>query len=165
LLESPIFVHLRLQLLDVEATYHTPLLKSVYGILMCLPQGDAFRLLNERLATVCNLRDSLGVSHSTADSEEVAPIISKQGLDMEKLLVRFDDVSGQHSAAINKMQKIAVDAEQAAIRPQTSNDTTVGSPSEGAQVLARRRMQSPRQQQEGVVASTNSRNINEQPRL
>ena len=37
LLESPIFLHLRLQLLDVEAPYHVALLKSCYGILMLLP--------------------------------------------------------------------------------------------------------------------------------
>lgn len=60
LLESPVFVHLRLQLLDVGSTYHGPLLKSVYGLLMCLPQGEAFKLLNERLTSVCNLRDNLG---------------------------------------------------------------------------------------------------------
>lgn len=38
LLESPIFLHLRLQLLDVDSPSYPALLKSLYGILMLLPQ-------------------------------------------------------------------------------------------------------------------------------
>jgi vacuole morphology and inheritance protein 14 len=104
LLESPIFIHLRLQLLNVETPNHALLLKSLYGILMCLPQGEAFRLLNERLTTVCNLRDNLGVTSSTVpldgpvepsgqveDHESVSPL-----LDMNQLLKRFDEVSERH---------------------------------------------------------------------
>lgn len=37
-LESPIFLQLRLQLLDVESSSYPNLLKSLYGILMLLPQ-------------------------------------------------------------------------------------------------------------------------------
>jgi vacuole morphology and inheritance protein 14 len=107
LLESPIFVHLRLQLLDIEAPYHAPLLKSIYGLLMCLPQGDAFRLLNDRLTAVCNLRDNLGVSVAATTSEDMVPTVSSRGLDMEKLLQRFDDVVEQHRVAKEYAQKIA----------------------------------------------------------
>jgi hypothetical protein len=99
LLESPIFVHLRLQLLDVQAPYHAPLLKSIYGVLMCLPQGDAFRLLNDRLATVCNLRDNLGVSSNDEGNSYLPSIVSQQGLDMDKLIQRFDNVTHQHRRA------------------------------------------------------------------
>jgi vacuole morphology and inheritance protein 14 len=60
LLESPIFVQLRLQLLEVDATYHAPLLKSLYGLLMLLPQSTAFRTLKDRLATVSSLQQHLG---------------------------------------------------------------------------------------------------------
>jgi vacuole morphology and inheritance protein 14 len=38
LLESPIFVALRLQLLEVHAECHADLLKSLYCLLMLLPQ-------------------------------------------------------------------------------------------------------------------------------
>jgi vacuole morphology and inheritance protein 14 len=98
LLESPIFVHLRLQLLDVEAPYHAPLLKSIYGILMCLPQGDAFRVLNERLTTVCNLRDTLGFEASDNEASDTCSV-SKLGLDMGRLLDRYDAVVAQHLRA------------------------------------------------------------------
>lgn len=60
LLESPIFVQLRLQLLEVDATYHAHLLKSLYGLLMLLPQSTAFRTLKDRLATVSSLQQHLG---------------------------------------------------------------------------------------------------------
>lgn len=109
LLESPIFVHLRLKLLDVEDPCHAPLLKSIYGVLLCLPQGDAFRLLNDRLTTVCNLRDNLGLkpvpdvppaeivsprssSSLTATAELFAPTF-------DALLFRYDEVLEMHRKA------------------------------------------------------------------
>ena len=128
LLESPIFTHLRLQLLNVEAPFHASLLKSIYGILMCLPQGDAFRLLNERLTTVCNLRENLGMSALvdddwTADQQElgngnngndIVPALASSSasagrrgggkpppiaVDMDELLKRYDSVTEQHKQA------------------------------------------------------------------
>jgi vacuole morphology and inheritance protein 14 len=101
LLESPIFVHLRIQLLDVEAPYHAPLLKSIYGILMCLPQGDAFRLLNERLTTVSNLRENLGLRPMN-DDVTLPSIVGGKGLDMESLLTRYDHVTEQQRTALSK---------------------------------------------------------------
>ncbi|KAG2522624.1 hypothetical protein JM16_003392 [Phytophthora kernoviae] len=52
LLESPIFIHMRLQLLEIQEDYHTDLVKSLYGLLMLLPQSAAFRVLRDRLASV-----------------------------------------------------------------------------------------------------------------
>jgi len=65
LLESPIFVHLRLQLLEVDAPHHASLLKSLYGLLMLLPQSTAFRTLKDRLATVSSLQQHLGRASSS----------------------------------------------------------------------------------------------------
>jgi hypothetical protein len=106
LLESPIFIHLRLQLLNVESPHHAQLLKSLYGILMCLPQGEAFRLLNDRLTTVCNLRDNLGYStyplemHDTENDpygDDVTVTIQKPDKTVtRKLLERFDTVAELH---------------------------------------------------------------------
>jgi vacuole morphology and inheritance protein 14 len=53
LLESPIFIHLRLQLL--EADRYPFLLKSLYGLLMLLPQSGAFGSLKTRLSSVAAL--------------------------------------------------------------------------------------------------------------
>lgn len=90
LLESPVFLHLRLQLLDVESPYHAPLLKSCYGLLMLLPQSDAFRSLNDRLSTVCDLRDNLGMPPNVG-----TPMIPSSKRQTE-LLTRFDEVMSFH---------------------------------------------------------------------
>lgn len=98
LLESPVFVHLRLQLLDVEAPHHAPLLKSCYGLLMLLPQSDAFRSLNDRLTTVCNLRDNLGVP--PASMTRSSP--PTKGVAYERqavLLSHFDKIMDFHRRA------------------------------------------------------------------
>ena len=50
LLESPIFAFLRLQLLDPNQ--HTPLVRTLYGLLMLLPQSTAFSTLKQRLSCV-----------------------------------------------------------------------------------------------------------------
>eukprot|EP00814_Leptocylindrus_danicus_P014471 CAMPEP_0116035392 /NCGR_PEP_ID=MMETSP0321-20121206/20336_1 /TAXON_ID=163516 /ORGANISM="Leptocylindrus danicus var. danicus, Strain B650" /LENGTH=202 /DNA_ID=CAMNT_0003512207 /DNA_START=35 /DNA_END=643 /DNA_ORIENTATION=+ len=105
LLESPVFIHLRLQLLDVDAKYHTPLLKSLYGLLMLLPQSDAFQALNDRLTTVCSLKEHMGII------EESSPLLEAevkddsmdhtQGtmLESNKLLKRFENISEMHKCA------------------------------------------------------------------
>lgn len=94
LLESPVFVHLRLQLLDVESPHHAPLLKSCYGLLMLLPQSDAFRSLNDRLTTVCNLRDNLGIPPtSSSHKKSRLGMLSKRQHD---LLAHFDKIMDLH---------------------------------------------------------------------
>ena len=117
LLESPVFVHLRLKLLDVESKNHASLLKSIYGILLCLPQGDAYRLLNNRLTTVCNLRDNLGLTPipMVLDDEDSKSAIATFGqqktipaskpLSNDKLLVRYDTVLAMHRDAEEKAAK------------------------------------------------------------
>jgi len=97
LLESPIFVHLRLQLLDIEEPHHASLLKSIYGILMCLPQGEAFRLLSERTRTIAELQQSLDIQPEKLQSK--TSIVGRQGLDMSKFLERFQHVLDQHRRA------------------------------------------------------------------
>jgi hypothetical protein len=107
---------LRLQLLDVESKHHAALLKSIYGILLCLPQGDAFRLLNNRLTTVCNLRDNLGLNpiHALPDDDpnNYSGNTSRPPLSMEKLLMRFDDVLEMHRAAKELSHRLAIEEEQ-----------------------------------------------------
>jgi len=95
LLESPVFVHLRLQLLDVESPHHAPLLKSCYGLLMLLPQSDAFRSLNDRLTTVCNLRDNLGIPPTNRSTQRKSSLgmLSKRQHD---LLAHFDKIMDLH---------------------------------------------------------------------
>jgi len=53
LLESPIFTSLRMQLLEPER--YPFLFKSLYGLLMLLPQGSAFETLRTRLNSITTL--------------------------------------------------------------------------------------------------------------
>lgn len=117
LLESPIFVHLRLKLLDVESKSHGQLLKSIYGILLCLPQGDAFRLLNNRLTTVCNLRDNLGLAPlpsipSQLNSKSKTKFVGQSQLSMDALLVRYDEILEMHRIAQEKYENFVHDEQQ-----------------------------------------------------
>ena len=66
LIESPIFVHLRLQLLRSDHERHPYLLRSLYGLLMILPQSQAYKTLSERLTTVSSLQ--LHLNHAMARS-------------------------------------------------------------------------------------------------
>jgi len=63
LLESPIFIHLRLQLLEPKR--YPYLFKSLYGLLMLLPQSSAFQSLHCRLDSVA----PIGMLNCIPDSE------------------------------------------------------------------------------------------------
>jgi len=94
LLESPVYIHLRLQLLEVERPQHSLLLKALYGLLMLLPQSTAFRTLNERLSTVCNLRDNLGAA--TGDKKEIKEArkaLAGTPIDHQALLGEFQRIT------------------------------------------------------------------------
>mmetsp|Transcript_50805 Transcript_50805/g.58699 ORF Transcript_50805/g.58699 Transcript_50805/m.58699 type:complete len:861 (+) Transcript_50805:21-2603(+) len=115
LLESPIFVHLRLKLLDVESTSHAQLLKSIYGILLCLPQGDAFRLLNNRLTTVCNLRDNLGLTpmpYVPTNESSGTVFVGCFPLSLNALLMRFDEILEMHRIAQEQYDNFIHDEQQ-----------------------------------------------------
>jgi len=94
LLESPIFVQLRLQLLEVDAPYHAALLKSLYGLLMLLPQSTAFRTLKDRLATVSSLQAHLGRAAAVTSKSAKGPED-----DYSDLLAHFEAVQERHTRA------------------------------------------------------------------
>lgn len=53
LLETPMYTALRLQLL--QPGQHPDLVRCMYGLLMLLPQSDAFKMLHARLHSVPTL--------------------------------------------------------------------------------------------------------------
>ena len=154
MIESPIFIHLRLQLLNVEAPYHAQLLKSVYGLLMCLPQSDAFRLLNDRLTAVCNLRDNLNASAKTA-----APIKSKQqpdgAVNTTALLSHYDRVQQAHREAA----RTAAAANNNLDPPPSDPGTTTSGSGVGLQQRSRSSNLSPSSNAAGATASNTSNNF------
>ncbi|CAE7392185.1 vac14, partial [Symbiodinium microadriaticum] len=99
LIESPVFIRLRLQLLDVDSTFHADLLKSLYGLLMLLPQSQAYKTLSDRLATVSSLKMHLAfnvpaacgvVSKSSPNGE------ARAAVDYSELLSHFQDIQSSH---------------------------------------------------------------------
>ena len=106
LIESPIFLHLRLQLLDVHTKYHCELLKSLYGLLMLLPQSSAYKTLSDRLATVGSLQMHLGFCHQNGvynmnpeKEKKKSSGVNKEfpALDYTELLARFETMQQKHS--------------------------------------------------------------------
>lgn len=128
LIESPIFIHLRLKLLDepgnaAMAAPHGPanstlcLLKSLYGILMLLPQSTAFTSLKTRLESVAPLvllvkgaaasSGSSASSSSSKPSAAAAATLHESSLPLSELLAHFERVQAQHALKKRRAQKSA----------------------------------------------------------
>ncbi|XP_072519896.1 protein VAC14 homolog isoform X2 [Salminus brasiliensis] len=91
LIESPIFTYLRLQLLDVENNPY--LIKALYGLLMLLPQSQAFQLLSHRLSCVPNpeLMRTVDVPKPASTKHATQPQV-----DYRELLQHFERVQSKH---------------------------------------------------------------------
>ena len=127
LIESPIFIHLRLKLLDEpgNAAMSAPagpanstlcLLKSLYGILMLLPQSTAFTSLKTRLESVAPLvllvkgaaaSASSSSSSSSKPSPAAAATLHESSLPLAELLAHFERVQAQHALKKRRAQKSA----------------------------------------------------------
>lgn len=92
LIESPIFTYLRLQLLD--SPQQSYLVKSLYGLLMLLPQSEAFHTLRTRLAC---LPTGLLLQHDTART--VTDNSARSAIDFQELLDHFQKVQDSHKKA------------------------------------------------------------------
>jgi len=99
LIESPIFIHLRLQLL--EPLRYPFLLKSLYGLLMLLPQSSAFMSLKTRLESVAPLTNVTIPESPYA----VSPKLLKETdqLNFKQLLPQFQSVQEKHVARRKKV--------------------------------------------------------------
>lgn len=88
LVESPIFTYLRLQLLDPVG--HSALVETLYGLLMLLPQSDAFTLLRCRLNCVPPSH-LLKHTHGKSENRKLA-----SNIDFEELLTHFCTMQDKH---------------------------------------------------------------------
>lgn len=93
LIESPIFTYLRLQLLDTQNNFY--LLKSLYGLLMLLPQSDAFSTLRHRLDCVPNGHILQAPQTKGKDLEKRE---NAKKIDFSALLQHFKTVQRNHLA-------------------------------------------------------------------
>lgn len=88
LIESPIFAYLRLQLLEPQQNAY--LVKSLYGLLMLLPQSDAFHTLRHRLSCVPNIQLMPPMDKNAINGNPPLEI------DFETLLKHFQEVQNKH---------------------------------------------------------------------
>lgn len=99
LIESPIFTYLRLQLLD--SPQQSYLVKSLYGLLMLLPQSEAFHTLRTRLA--CLPHPSLQQMDTGATVRRFVENNSaercKSEINFQELLEHFQKVQESHKKA------------------------------------------------------------------
>lgn len=104
LLDTPVFTDLRLQLL--EPGKHTWLLKTLYGLLMLLPQQSvAFKILRTRLKTVPFSENLKRTSSANSDSQILQvtedgnrnqDTLSYNAINFPSLLQQFENMQQQH---------------------------------------------------------------------
>ncbi|XP_055892261.1 protein VAC14 homolog [Biomphalaria glabrata] len=92
LIESPIFAYLRLQLL--EAHLYPELIKSLYGLLMMLPQSEAFKLLRCRLECIPQINLTVALDTDQKKRGEERPLVKK--INFDELLEHFLRVQAKH---------------------------------------------------------------------
>jgi len=97
LIESPIFTSLRLQLLEPKK--YPYLYKCMYGLLMLLPQSDAFVMLKTRLNSVSTLGQLYQILQSAEATADVTTTV-----DFAALLTHFEEVQKKHSSFRDKQQ-------------------------------------------------------------
>lgn len=102
LLESPVFIQLRLHLLETDSLHREDLLKSLYGLLMLLPQSQAYKTLSDRLATVSSLHMHIGLinTHKLTSGKTVTASIMAKPIDpqaLTDLVQHFEGVQGRHT--------------------------------------------------------------------
>ncbi|XP_061189679.1 protein VAC14 homolog [Saccostrea echinata] len=105
LIESPIFSYLRLQLLDVQ--HNQDLIRSLYSLLMLLPQSEAFKLLRNRLDCIPQYQ-LMAIKDKPQSSKDPRPLVSK--INFKDLHQHFLQVQARHRAARSQKVKAAVRA-------------------------------------------------------
>ncbi|XP_014285710.1 protein VAC14 homolog isoform X1 [Halyomorpha halys] len=90
LLESPIFIYLRLQLLQTPENYY--LIRAMYGLLMLLPQSEAFHVLRHRLD--CIPRHINCIQRSDVTFEDGNKFKS---MNFNELLEHFQQIQDNHA--------------------------------------------------------------------
>ncbi|XP_072403206.1 protein VAC14 homolog isoform X2 [Diabrotica undecimpunctata] len=89
LIESPIFAYLRLELLEVPCNQN--LVRALYGLLMLLPQTDAFTTLRTRLSCIPSLQLNCDDNKKTKKKSSLVNTVNFQ-----QLLSHFVDVQERH---------------------------------------------------------------------
>jgi len=91
LIESPIFAYLRIELLEPEQ--NGPIIHTLYGLLMLLPQSEAFHTLRRRLDCVAHLRP-FNDNRSVKQWEDKRPHV--KSINFQELTSHFLEIQERH---------------------------------------------------------------------
>jgi vacuole morphology and inheritance protein 14 len=83
LLESPVFMDLRMALLAPSFGHNRHLFTTLYGLLMILPQGTAYATLKDRLQAATSLHIATGTHDHTAASAALTSSLSSELFDID----------------------------------------------------------------------------------
>ncbi|KAL0131673.1 hypothetical protein PUN28_002901 [Cardiocondyla obscurior] len=97
LIESPIFTYLRLQLLEWEK--NDALIYALYGLLMILPQSDAYATLQRRLAAIPPATKPIPKADYSQEKTD-----ANCQFDFDKLLQHFHAVQEHHKEQKRKQR-------------------------------------------------------------
>eukprot|EP01084_Bolivina_argentea_P259123 437113_1 len=116
LLEGPIFIQLRMELLDVESPLYPMLMRSLYGLLMLLPQSTAYKILRDRLDTACSLKSSLpstiGDKKRNGNRGDAQMVMGEN--TVQKLLKQFRVVAELHTEELHdRLQERSLESSRA----------------------------------------------------
>ncbi|KAF6072837.1 Vacuolar protein 14 C-terminal Fig4p binding family protein [Candida albicans] len=115
LLESPIFMKLRLNLLEPEK--HPYLFKTLYGLLMILPQSNTFMSLRNRLTTVRTTTAPIPSGSSTTSQS----IRRKRIYEMLDKFIKIQDSHEKYNNSNKRMNNpVGYNLESASVFPVNS---------------------------------------------
>ncbi|CAH1116528.1 unnamed protein product [Phaedon cochleariae] len=89
LIESPVYAYLRLELLEVPCDKN--LVRALYGLLMLLPQTEAFTILRTRLSCIPSLH-----LYSSENSLSVEKVSNQRLINFDQLLKNFIEIQEKH---------------------------------------------------------------------
>lgn len=98
LIESPIFTYVRLELLERER--NESLVHALYGLLMILPQSEAFDTLHRRLTAIPPSFNPVSVTRNDFLREN----FNKHNIDFKRLLNHFIRVQERHKEQKHKLK-------------------------------------------------------------
>ncbi|KAK9877527.1 hypothetical protein WA026_018634 [Henosepilachna vigintioctopunctata] len=105
LIESPIFAYLRLELLEVPC--NQSLIRALYGLLMLLPQTEAFHTLRTRLNCIPSTKLNSDPIEPTEKKISDTPITD---IDEEQLLKTFGEAQNKYTEFKKKIRAIEVNS-------------------------------------------------------
>jgi vacuole morphology and inheritance protein 14 len=120
LLESPIFINLRLQLLEPQR--NSALIKSLYGVLMLLPQSAAYQALQNRLlsvTTIVHINNSNTNSNPSSNQHNSLKVTQSQQ-EINDFLALFKQIQAKFSA--KRLKQLSESSLLTKSQPLTTED-------------------------------------------